>query len=123
MIGNESTHIFRNKNLEPERWKARTKKKRKGYATTVGLWNVLKNIIHSIQVINVQLADIPTHKTKSSIAELTRPARALKNKYKAENKKPQGWKKTKTTENAKYHNCFNPLGPSMKKRLKMLDGK
>jgi hypothetical protein len=34
----------------------------------------------------------------------------LKKKIKAQNKKPQGRKKTtKTTEDAKYHNWFNPI--------------
>jgi hypothetical protein len=65
--------------------------------------------IYVNQVINVKLADLPSRKTRSSIAELTRPARALKKKIKAGNKKPQGQKKTKTVEDAKYHNWFSPF--------------
>ena len=82
--------------------------KKKRYATS-GLVKCNYYISYANQVINIQLADLPAHKTRSSIAELTRPARALKKKIKAENKKPQGRKKMKTTEDAKYHNWFNPF--------------
>ena len=84
-------------------------------------WSCKKNmslyISYANQVINVQLADLPARKTRSSIAELTCPARALKKKIKAENKKPQGQKKMKTTEDAKYHNWFNPFTWSLIKKV------
>jgi hypothetical protein len=48
-------------------------------------------------------------KAKQSIAELTRPARALKQKINTKNKKPQGRKKIHEPRPAKYHNWHTPF--------------
>lgn len=100
--------------LRKQKSRARRKESRSGgkkkRVRNSGLVKCTYNLIYANQVINVKLADLPTRETTSSIAELTRPARALKKKFKAENKKPQGRKKMKNTDSdAKYHNWFTPL--------------
>jgi hypothetical protein len=48
-------------------------------------------------------------KAKQTIVELTWPARALKEKIKAKNKKPQGRKRIHQARSAKYHNWHTPF--------------
>lgn len=48
-------------------------------------------------------------KAKQTIAELTRPARSLKEKIRAKNKKPQGRKRLHEARPAKYHNWHTPF--------------
>jgi hypothetical protein len=48
-------------------------------------------------------------KIKGSIAELTRPARDLKGKIHAQNRKPQGRKQKKKPRAAKYNNWLTPF--------------
>lgn len=48
-------------------------------------------------------------KIKGNIPELTRPARDLKGKMRAENRKPQGRKKKHEPRPAKYHNWLTPF--------------
>ena len=51
----------------------------------------------------------PNKKAKGEIAELTRPARALKAEIRNKNRKPQGRKKIYATRPAKYHNWHTPF--------------
>lgn len=48
-------------------------------------------------------------KIKGNIAELTRPARDLKGKIHAQNRKPQGRKQKNKPRAAKYHNWLTPF--------------
>jgi hypothetical protein len=48
-------------------------------------------------------------KEKLPTAELSRPGRALKRKFKAGNRKPQGRKQKLPLRPAKYHNWFTPF--------------
>ena len=48
-------------------------------------------------------------KTWSSIAELSCPACMLKQKFKEENRKPQGWKQIRPERSAKYYNWHTPF--------------
>ncbi|KAF8193422.1 hypothetical protein BJ912DRAFT_241100 [Pholiota molesta] len=57
----------------------------------------------------MELADIPSPLENTSIAELSRPARALKEKFKAAVQKPQGRQRTNLPRPAKYHNWFSPF--------------
>jgi hypothetical protein len=58
----------------------------------------------------MELSDHHTSKkAKQTIAELTRPARALKEKIKAKNQKPQGRKRIHEARPAKYHNWHTPF--------------
>ena len=48
-------------------------------------------------------------KTQKAIAELSRPARELRRKWKQQNQKPQGRKPLHKPQNAIYHNWFTPF--------------
>ena len=48
-------------------------------------------------------------KAKQTITELTQPARALKEKIKTKNKKPQGHKRIHQARPTKYHNWHTPF--------------
>lgn len=62
------------------------------------------------QIVDVQLEDdSSSKKMRMTIAELTRPARALKMKIKAANKKKSGRKKKVPVRPAKYHNWHTPF--------------
>ena len=56
----------------------------------------------------MKMADDSHRKTRSSIAELSRPARMLKQKFKDDNRKPQGRKRKRLLKSAKYHNWHTP---------------
>jgi hypothetical protein len=51
----------------------------------------------------------PTKKPKQNIAELTRPARALKEKIRSAKKNPKGRKQINEARPAKYHNWHTPF--------------
>ena len=51
----------------------------------------------------------PAKKSKKNIAELTRPARAIKEKIRSAKKKPQGRKRVNEARPAKYHNWHTPF--------------
>ena len=57
----------------------------------------------------MKMADDSHRKTRSSIAELSRPARMLKQKFKDDNRKPQGRKRKRLLKSAKYHNWHTPF--------------
>ena len=62
-----------------------------------------------LKVVQMKLANDSHQETQSSIAELSRPARMLKQKFKEENRKPQGWKQKIPLRSAKYHNWHTPF--------------
>jgi hypothetical protein len=53
--------------------------------------------------------DISLKSIKGNVAELTRPAREIKAKMKAQNRRPQGQKKRLEPRPAKYHNWLTPF--------------
>ena len=57
----------------------------------------------------MKMADDSHRKTRSSITELSCPARMLKQKFKDDNRKPQGWKRKRFLKSAKYHNWHTPF--------------
>ena len=64
-----------------------------------------------LQIIEMELSDQShaSKKAKQTIVELTQPARALKEKIKAKNKKPQGRKRIRQARPATYHNWHTPF--------------
>lgn len=84
-------------------------KRKRGYVSLILVWPMLRYSLSIHQVINVKLSDLPHHKTRSSLAELTRPARAIKRKYKNETKATSGRKQKRLAQDAKYHNWFTPF--------------
>jgi hypothetical protein len=61
------------------------------------------------KVVAMKLANDSHQKARSSIADLSRPARMLKKKFKEENRKPQGRKRKIPIRSAKYHNWHTPF--------------
>jgi hypothetical protein len=66
-------------------------------------------LIGIYQVRKMELQETPKLDQGGTIAELTRPARSLKKKFKNEIRKPQGRKAFRTKKQAKYHNWFTPF--------------
>ena len=57
----------------------------------------------------MELQETPKLDQGGTTAELTRPTRSLKKKFKNETRKPQGRKAFHTKKQAKYHNWFTPF--------------
>ncbi|KAF4617264.1 hypothetical protein D9613_005664 [Agrocybe pediades] len=61
------------------------------------------------RVVTLHLAEGASRGDGTSMAEHTRPARALRTKFHSEKKKPQGRKLKNEPRDAKYHNWFMPM--------------
>jgi len=66
-------------------------------------------LIGIYQVCKMELQETPKLDQGGTTAELTRPARSLKKKFKNEIRKPQGRKAFHTEKKVKYHNWFTPF--------------
>lgn len=62
-----------------------------------------------IQRIDVDLQPPPSQKSKTTIAELSRPQRAFKEKHRTKYKKAPGRKRKHEPRSAKYHNWHTPF--------------
>ncbi|KAM6491985.1 hypothetical protein JOM56_012623 [Amanita muscaria] len=58
---------------------------------------------------DAELHDMPSLDQGDSVAQLSRPARMLKGKFKEHNRKPQGRKASHQPRKAIYHNWFSPF--------------